>query len=370
MEDIINNSYETKMDRQNTDGSRNQIITNHNKGYPMKTIFLTGLLSMVLISCGGDGGSDLETGSTSSSSSSLTSSSSSSLSDDIQKLQGVWSANIYSGDDVYKELYFVFRDNDLIYYNYLGGGTADYSFLGEGYENGANCYFLDETNTITDLGNGSFTFTGGLSNSVDGSPSNIQISFDSEQPVITYSNGLVQTLVSTSMVVSDFAPICDLPASIVPPVSSSTSSSNSSTNSSNASDSSLNLALSISEFEGVWDASIDYGSAGIEELYFDIQGDTLTYYNYLGDDFDNGDNCYFLDDTNTISNLGNGTFSFTGSLSSGFDGSPSKFQVDLRSEGPVIIYESGLYQSLVSTTMTVSDFTPLCDLPPNTIIAQ
>lgn len=50
------------------------------------------------------------------------------------------------------------------------------------------------------------------------------------------------------------------------------------------------------EFVGIWDQTLNFGSAGVNEIYFSLRLNGFgSFYDYDGDTFDQGDNCYFIE---------------------------------------------------------------------------
>lgn len=65
----------------------------------------------------------------------------------------------------------------------------------------------------------------------------------------------------------------------------------------------------ISDMVGVWDASQNDPDFGLDELYFSIGTDgTITNYDYLGDEFDDSEDCYYVGESQTLQEVGAGQY--------------------------------------------------------------
>lgn len=71
----------------------------------------------------------------------------------------------------------------------------------------------------------------------------------------------------------------------------------------------------LEEISGVWDYSSDHGEYGIDEFYLVVNtSGELFHYDYLGDSYDNLENCYEKLGGDKIIDLGNGEFETSDSL--------------------------------------------------------
>ena len=128
--------------------------------------------------------------------------------------------------------------------------------------------------------------------------------------------------------------------------SSSSDPANSNNNSNTATDATL------SKIAGVWDASTTIGQV-TDEFYSVIRNNgTFTDYDYLGDSFDMGPNCYLVSN-GTISDQGNGNFTV--------DGSSLSISIN-ETVNPVTItvVEGNQAITLTKLTRLESSFTPTC----------
>lgn len=71
---------------------------------------------------------------------------------------------------------------------------------------------------------------------------------------------------------------------------------------------------SLSQIEGLWDASTQEDGLR-DEAYIDIgQDGKLTIYDYLGDEYDDEADCYIIANLGTLTNNGNGNFQLDSSV--------------------------------------------------------
>jgi len=109
----------------------------------------------------------------------------------------------------------------------------------------------------------------------------------------------------------------------------------------------------LSSLAGVWDSTTTEDSL-VDEYYTVMKIDgTVVDYDYMGDSFDNGPNCY-LSDAGTIVDLGNGDF--IASYNSG-----RVLYAHITISGNTL-YATTQYGSgtSVKTNLLESDFTPAC----------
>lgn len=121
---------------------------------------------------------------------------------------------------------------------------------------------------------------------------------------------------------------------------------------------------SLAEISGVWDKSRTQGQV-VDEGYLVIKNTgTGTDYNYLGDSFDSGDNCYSR--TNQIiTDLGNGNFSVV------YDNADyDVFLASLLGNNLIITYIEGVkydrggltIRTYTRTTLQETYFVPICSV--------
>jgi len=117
---------------------------------------------------------------------------------------------------------------------------------------------------------------------------------------------------------------------------------------------SANIAQpSLAQIDGVWDFT-ETSQSGEDQIYVSIDSDTNEYviYDYFGDSFDQGPDCY-LKYSEVITDLGGGLFELS---EFGVDYFQFNFlitnnQLQLRDD----------YETYPRSSLTESDFTPLCD---------
>jgi len=70
-----------------------------------------------------------------------------------------------------------------------------------------------------------------------------------------------------------------------------------------------NASPALSDLVGGWNYSFDYGDVGVDEffLFIDSAGD-IQDFDFLGDSYDDLENCYFSNKTFALSDLGDGMF--------------------------------------------------------------
>lgn len=115
-----------------------------------------------------------------------------------------------------------------------------------------------------------------------------------------------------------------------------------------SSDSSSNSTV-LSDISGVWNSTIDG-----DETYdvFRVNG-TYTEYDYLGDAFDNGANCYEKSDATIIEKGGNRFELISGGESLSFSANVKDDNITIKADGETLVFPRSDLQE--------SDFTPLCD---------
>lgn len=105
---------------------------------------------------------------------------------------------------------------------------------------------------------------------------------------------------------------------------------------------------SLSDMVGTWDYTEDYGSEGTDVYYIKISADgTWSDYDYYGDTFDNGQDCYEVDHS-SINGLGAGNF---------VDGDQVPFKAEICGSS-LRLTENRTSITLPKTNK--SDFTPIC----------
>lgn len=110
----------------------------------------------------------------------------------------------------------------------------------------------------------------------------------------------------------------------------------------------------LSDVVGVWDMT-ETSEYGEDVYYMSITeyGD-LIFYDYDGDTYDQGQDCYFeIDPSMTLTDLGEGKFE----LSNGTDYTNISLSTGADS---LIMTVEGVSSSLPATSLQVSDLTPLC----------
>lgn len=123
-----------------------------------------------------------------------------------------------------------------------------------------------------------------------------------------------------------------------------------------------NSGNTAGDLAGNWDLTTDEGSEGIDEIYWVINNDlTVTSYDYDGDSYDMGDNCY---------SITNGRLTHTSDtayrlewLSIGSDGAiPVNFSttVFIEVSGSNLIFNVGGEMTVPPSAISVSNYTPEC----------
>jgi hypothetical protein len=114
---------------------------------------------------------------------------------------------------------------------------------------------------------------------------------------------------------------------------------------------------SLADISGVWDATNTIGQE-IDEIYVVIRanGESITY-DYNGDSFDQGSNCY-ISYSETLTDLGGGEFEIT-------DVFDEKYIATFELSGNQLIAETTfrsttITQTLSPTSLQESDFSPPC----------
>lgn len=118
------------------------------------------------------------------------------------------------------------------------------------------------------------------------------------------------------------------------------------------SDSGRNAVLA--DLIGTWDASSTYGQE-VDEIYTVIKEDgSFIDYDYDGDSYDQGDNCYYRYEAGVLTDQGNGDFLIES------NGEPDSV-VKVKISGSRLTISSS-FGSSTSTKInrSESDFTPLC----------
>lgn len=256
----------------------------------MKKIIIYSCLSILISACGGgSGGGD-------SSSSALTA------------IAGVWDSSSQEGS-VIDVSYTVFNTN---------GTFVDYDYLGDAFDGGADCYD-DYNGTITDQGNGNFL----LDNN-----NTIQMSVSGDTLEII-SNGTTFTMIRSTRQESSFN-LCNAGSSTPTPPATTD-------------------ALSI--LDGIWDfSSVNNGL--LDEFYTVYKNGEFIDYDYQGDAYNNGANCYIVS-RGTIAHVSADTFRIDDIINLDFVRTGDSLDVSF--EGQLLV--TGL-----KSTLLESDFTPECGL--------
>jgi hypothetical protein len=118
---------------------------------------------------------------------------------------------------------------------------------------------------------------------------------------------------------------------------------------------------------GVWDATENLGDDGIDEVYFAFdKSGLLTFYDYAGDSYDQGANCYWIDIAE-VRSLGNNNYEIT-TLGEDADEEPEEPDVvTITRKGDKLTIDSSNSEdpdqsinTFTKSTKSVSDFTPEC----------
>jgi hypothetical protein len=120
---------------------------------------------------------------------------------------------------------------------------------------------------------------------------------------------------------------------------------------------SANIAQpSLAQIDGVWDYT-ETSQSAVDQIYVSIDSDNNEYiiYDYFGDSFDSGSDCYFKYNE-VINDLGFGRFEL--SNSSEINNSIAYFQVNISITNNQLVLNDLTYPR---SSLTESDFTPLCD---------
>lgn len=376
MENIIINSYEIIANIKKTDESKSQILTNHNNRYPMKMFFAL-ITTLFLVACG----SDNSTPATSTSISAATSSASAiTQENNTLMLSGVATEKLGTTLDF---KYFTFRTvpgGDILFTTTHAYQHEFFlSTLSEPIVEELTPWPIDETKfslAISHLGVEVHTFTPGFI-------ANYTISCDALFPC---SNMIIDKELRT-VTFTDFSltpVISPVSYAIAPLILNGTITweiaDEGIRNIGNVLEDLFqfkdytnpyaNLEPAVmSDLVGLWDGITIYDGNRTEEVYFKItEAGEFNYYDYQGDTHDEGDNCYFIDDTNVITDLGGGFFTIKGSLN--LRAFIALTTTPVAGIIPTIYVNNDVYLNLVPTDLSIDDFIPICDLPPNTIIAQ
>ena len=123
------------------------------------------------------------------------------------------------------------------------------------------------------------------------------------------------------------------------------------------SDSGKNATLA--DIVGTWDASEEVGQE-VDELYSIIKADgSITEYDYDGDSFDQGENCYYKYEYVTLVDQGEGDFSVE---YNGTEVATVKINLSGNTMEVSGTDEEGSFtSSSVRSDLTEDDFTPLCN---------
>lgn len=142
----------------------------------MKHILTLTISSIFLVACGGgsgNGGSDI-------------------LTPSLSDIAGTWDDSETVGEEVDKK-YVVIKDY---------GELITYDYDGDSFDQGSDCYYRF-TDSITDLGNGSFEIVDDSSFRYE-----VAIAVSNNQLTVTSVNG-TSTSPSSSLTESDFIPLCN-----------------------------------------------------------------------------------------------------------------------------------------------------------------
>lgn len=113
-------------------------------------------------------------------------------------------------------------------------------------------------------------------------------------------------------------------------------------------------ALTLADIAGVWDDSTVYSSTIEDEWYIVIKPDgTITDYDYYGDTFDQGDDCYYKSES-IITDLGGGNFEIIDE-----DGLEVIVHASISGNQLVFKVDNDTY-AFPQSPLQESDFTPLC----------
>ena len=117
----------------------------------------------------------------------------------------------------------------------------------------------------------------------------------------------------------------------------------------------VNTTPTLDDLAGVWDVSYTYsGSRGRDERYLIIQSNgDLTGYNYVGDSYDNGPNCYEVENLK-LEDQGGGQYHFIS------NGVWVVVTVTVSDTDLKIVTEGGGKLEGVHTSLLESDFSPVC----------
>ncbi len=112
---------------------------------------------------------------------------------------------------------------------------------------------------------------------------------------------------------------------------------------------------SLSDISGVWDIGEVYDSG--EDQYYMVIKDhgELIYYDYYGDLYDQGNDCYWTYKA-SITDLGNGSFEIVDE-----DNEAYVVETSIVNDKITFIDEEYGLQSYPRSSLTESDFTPLCE---------
>ena len=121
----------------------------------------------------------------------------------------------------------------------------------------------------------------------------------------------------------------------------------------NNDDSSSNTSITLADITGVWDATTTENQQTDETYSIIEENGTVTAYDYQGDSFDNGANCY-IKETLSLQDMGDGIFKLTDSENETFN------FLAILSGDELTLKDGDTTLILTKTTRLESDFSPLC----------
>jgi len=222
----------------------------------------------------------------------------------LSKMSGTWDASSQEGD---------FTDVSYVVIN-IDGTFIEYDYMGDSFHSGPDCY-EEIPGTIVDQGNGNYLIDGDFA---------VQISVSGDTLEMT-SGEETGTLTRSTRQESSFN-LC------------STGGGGGGPN------------TGLSSIEGVWDYSSTADGLR-DEFYTVYRNGEFIDYDFQGDSFDNGPNCYQVH-SGTIEHVAGDTFLIDSIL-----------QLDMVATGDIITLSSLgdiLYEAPRSIFLE-SDFTPICD---------
>ena len=116
------------------------------------------------------------------------------------------------------------------------------------------------------------------------------------------------------------------------------------------------IVASLDDVTGVWDANGKYG-AEEDEVNIIIKSDgTLTIFDFDGDTYDQGDDCYDKV-INTFTDLGNGNFQMVND-----NDSPDNMKITKSGNKLTVVFADGSdTRILILSSLVETDFVPLCE---------